>query len=98
MGQAFFSLSLVGSVMVVYGSYLSDDEDVIKASTTVAGLDTLAAMISAFVMIPACFAYGFAPASGPKLIFVVLPEALADAILYRFEKINRNFLLILYWK
>ena len=45
MGQAFFSLSLVGSVMVVYGSYLSDDEDVIKASTTVAGLDTLAAII-----------------------------------------------------
>ena len=127
MGQAFFSLSLVGSVMVVYGSYLSDDEDVVKASTTVAGLDTLAAMISAFVMIPACFAYGPPPASGPKLIFVVLPEApkamplgrffaiilflaivsagissiqsmieaLADAILYRFEKINRNLLLII---
>src|SRR5699024_1099608 len=37
MGQAFFSLSLVGTVMVVYGSYLPDDEDVIKASTTTAG-------------------------------------------------------------
>lgn len=58
MGQAFFSLSLVGTVMVVYGSYLPDDEDVIKASTITTGLDTLAAMISSFVMLPACFAYG----------------------------------------
>ena len=76
MGQAFFSLSLVGTVMVVYGSYLPDDEDVIKASTITTGLDTLAAMISSFVMLPACFAYGFSPTSGPKLLFVVLPQAL----------------------
>lgn len=78
MGQAFFSLSLVGTVMVVYGSYLSDSEDVVKLSTTTTGLDTLAAMISAFVMLPACFAFGFSPASGPKLIFVVLPQALKE--------------------
>ena len=76
MGQAFFSLSLVGTVMVVYGSYLPDDEDVIRASTITMGLDTLSAMISAFVMLPACFAYGFSPESGPKLLFVVLPQAL----------------------
>ena len=78
MGQAFFSLSLVGTVMLVYGSYLSDSEDVVKLSTTTTGLDTLAAMISAFVMLPACFAFGFSPASGPKLIFVVLPQALKE--------------------
>lgn len=78
MGQAFFSLSLVGTVMVVYGSYLPDDEDVVKASTITTGLDTTAAMISAFVMLPACFAFGFSPASGPKLIFVVLPQALKE--------------------
>ena len=78
MGQAFFSLSLVGTVMVVYGSYLSDSEDVVKLSTTTTGLDTLAAMISASVMLPACFAFGFSPASGPKLIFVVLPQALKE--------------------
>lgn len=83
MGQAFFSLSLVGTVMVVYGSYLPDNEDVIKASTITAGLDTLSAMISAFVMLPACFAYGFSPASGPKLLFVVLPQALKEMPLGR---------------
>ena len=83
MGQAFFSLSLVGTVMVVYGSYLSDSEDVVKASTITTGLDTLAAMTSAFVMLPACFAFGFSPASGPKLIFVVLPQALKEMPLGR---------------
>lgn len=83
MGQAFFSLSLVGTVMVVYGSYLPDDEDVIKASTITTSLDTLAAMISSFVMLPACFAYGFSPTSGPKLLFVVLPQALKEMPLGR---------------
>lgn len=83
MGQAFFSLSLVGTVMVVYGSYLPDDEDVIKASTITTGLDTLSAMISSFVMLPACFAYGFSPTSGPKLLFVVLPQALKEMPLGR---------------
>lgn len=83
MGQAFFSLSLVGTVMVVYGSYLSDKEDVVKASTITTGLDTLSAMISAFVILPACFAFGFSPASGPKLLFVVLPQALKEMPLGR---------------
>lgn len=83
MGQAFFSLSLVGTVMVVYGSYLADSEDVVKAATTTTCLDTIAAMISAFVMLPACFAFGFSPASGPKLIFVVLPQALKEMPLGR---------------
>ena len=69
--------------MVVYGSYLSNEEDVVKASTITTSLDTLAAMISAFVMLPACFAFGFSPASGPKLIFVVLPQALKEMHLGR---------------
>ena len=76
MGQAFFSLSLVGSTMLVYGSYLPDTEDVVKASTTTASLDIMAAMTASFVMLPASFAFGFSPSSGPKLLFVVLPEAL----------------------
>lgn len=83
MGQAFFSLSLVGTVMVVYGSYLPDDEDVIESSTITMSLDTLSAMISSFVMLPACFAYGFSPESGPKLLFVVLPQALKEMPLGR---------------
>jgi NSS family neurotransmitter:Na+ symporter len=90
MGQAFFSLSIVGTVMVVYGSYLRDDEDIVKSSSLTAGLDTLAALFASFVMIPACFAYGFEPAAGPKLLFIVLPSALQE--IYA----GRVFSIILY--
>src|SRR5699024_3166392 len=40
--------------------------------------DTLAAMLACFVMIPASFAFGFSPSSGPKLLFVVLPNVLQE--------------------
>jgi neurotransmitter:Na+ symporter, NSS family len=43
MGQAFFSLSITGSGMVIYGSYLSKKEDVVKLSQYTALFDTLAA-------------------------------------------------------
>ena len=32
MGQAFFSLSVTGSGMIVYGAYLSDDEDIVDGA------------------------------------------------------------------
>lgn len=78
MGQALFSLSLTGSGMIVYGAYLSDDEDVVSGAKNTAFFDTLAAIIAALVMIPACFAYNQDPAAGPGLLFVVLPTILQD--------------------
>lgn len=78
MGQAFFSLSIVGTVMLVYGSYLSDEEDVVSSSSITAMLDTFAALLSCLVMIPASFAFGVSPSSGPKLLFVVLPSVLQN--------------------
>ena len=78
MGQAFFSLSITGSGMIVYGAYLSKDEDVVSAAKNTALFDTLAAMVAALVMIPAVFAYGMDPAAGPKLLFVTLPKILQD--------------------
>ncbi|MEG0176841.1 sodium-dependent transporter [Anaerorhabdus sp.] len=73
MGQAFFSLSITGSGMVIYGSYLSEKEDVIKLSNYTALFDTVAAMLSSFVIIPAIFAFGLNPAAGPSLMFKTMP-------------------------
>ena len=78
MGQALFSLSLTGSGMIVYGAYLSDNEDVIGGAINTAVFDTLAAIVAALVMVPACFAYNQDPAAGPGLLFVVLPTILQD--------------------
>ncbi len=76
MGQAFFSLSVTGSGMIVYGAYISDDEDVVSGAQHTAFFDTLAAMIAALVIIPACFSYGGDVGSGPSLLFVTLPTIL----------------------
>lgn len=80
MGQAFFSLSITGSGMIVYGAYLSKDEDVVSGAKQTALFDTIAAMVAALVMIPACFAYNMDPARGPGLLFVVLPTILQQMV------------------
>ncbi len=78
MGQAFFSLSVTGSGMIVYGAYLSDKEDVVHISVRTAIFDTIAALVAALVIIPACFAYGLDVGAGPSLLFITLPRILQD--------------------
>lgn len=74
LGQAFFSVSLAGAGNVVLGSYLKKAEDLPKAAFRTAGLDTVGALLAAFIVIPAAFAFGVEPGAGPGLIFVTLPS------------------------
>ncbi len=78
MGQAFFSLSLIGSGMVTYGAYLPEGEDIVKSAVRTALFDTLAAIVAALVIIPSCFAYDLDVGAGPALLFVTLPRILQD--------------------
>ena len=78
MGQAFFSLSVTGSGMIVYGAYLNEKEDAVKLAVRTAVFDTIAALVASFVIIPACFAYGLDIGAGPALLFVTLPRILQD--------------------
>ena len=90
MGQAFFSLSVTGSGMIVYGAYLSKEEDVVDVAQHTALFDTIAAVVAALVIIPACFSYGQDVGAGPGLLFVTLPTILQDIPL------GRLFAVILY--
>ena len=90
MGQAFFSLSVTGSGMIVYGAYLSKDEDVVGVAGNTALFDTIAALVASLVIIPACFSYGLDVGAGPSLLFVTLPNILQDIPL------GRLFAVILY--
>ena len=74
MGQAFFSLSITGSGMIVYGAYLKKDEDIPVASLRTALFDTLAALLSGLAIIPAVFAFNVDVTSGPPLMFITLPS------------------------
>ncbi len=78
MGQAFFSLSITGSGMITYGSYLSKKEDVLSVSRKTAIFDTIAAIVATLVIIPACFSYGLSVDAGPSLLFITLPTILKD--------------------
>ncbi len=74
MGQAFFSLSITGSGMIIYGSYMSKKEDIIESSLITTLFDTIAALVAAFAIIPAVFAFDLDVAAGPPLIFITLPK------------------------
>lgn len=78
MGQALFSLSVTGSGMIVYGAYLDEKEDVVKISARTALFDTIAALVAALVIIPACFSYEGNVDAGPALLFETLPRILQD--------------------
>ena len=72
-GQAFFSLSVAGNGSVIYGSYLPKNEDLPYSARNVALFDTIAALLAAFVILPAMAAGGVEPSSGgPGLMFVYL--------------------------
>ena len=73
LGQCFFSLSLAGSGTVVYGSYLDDREDAVTCARRIAIFDTMAALLASVVVIPAVFAFGLDPSSGPPLMFITMP-------------------------
>lgn len=73
LGQAFFSLSLAGSGMVVYGSYLPKNISIVSAARQTAIYSSIGALLCAFVIMPAVFACGVDPTAGPPLIFLTLP-------------------------
>lgn len=74
MGQAFFSLSVTGSGMLVYGAYLDEGESVVPLSVRTAIFDTIAALVAALVVIPACSVFAPDSMGGPAMLFVAMPS------------------------
>ncbi|MCQ2291661.1 MAG: sodium-dependent transporter [Bacteroidales bacterium] len=74
LGQSFFSLSLGMGCMVTYGSYIQKSDKLFKTSAWIAACDTFVALLAGAVIFPAVFAFGMNPASGPELVYIVLPN------------------------
>ena len=75
LGQAFFSLSVAGNGTLIYGSYLSDEENIPASAARVALFDTIAAILAALVIIPAMATTGAKlDQGGPGLLFIYLPN------------------------
>lgn len=83
MGQAFFSMSLGVGTMLVYGSYMSKNEDLPSIGAAVALVDIGVAIIAGMLIIPAMyvalnngvqiFSDSGELIAGDQLIFTVLP-------------------------
>lgn len=73
LGQALFSLSVGMGVMIVYGSYLPKDDNILKTSLWITVCDFAIALLSGIAVFPAVFACGQEPAGGPGLVYQVLP-------------------------
>lgn len=71
LGQAFFSLSVAGNGTLIYGSYLSDEENIPAAAARVAFFDTLAAILAALVIIPAMATTGAKLDQGGPVIAMI---------------------------
>ncbi len=72
MGQAFFTLSTGMGGIAIFGSYMSDKNRLLNESMFIVLIDTMVAILSGFVIFPACFTYGIAPDAGPNLLFVAM--------------------------
>ncbi len=88
LGQAFFSLSLGTSVMVIYGSYISKKENLVTLGAQVTLIDVSIAFLAGLLIIPsmyvaqaqgvAIFAEDGSLISGTNLVFTVLPSLFSD--------------------
>ena len=81
MGQMFYSLSVAMGIMITYGSYVKDKDNLGKSINQIEIFDTLVAFLAGVMIIPAVYVFqgreGMA-ASGPSLMFVSLPKVFAE--------------------
>jgi NSS family neurotransmitter:Na+ symporter len=78
LGQACFSLGIGGTLMLVYGSYLHEDENLISKAILTGLGDTGAALLAGLFIVPAVLVFGMSMSAGPTLIFFTLPELFAQ--------------------
>ncbi|MGN1281931.1 MAG: sodium-dependent transporter [Succinivibrio sp.] len=78
LGQAFFTLGLGVGSLQIFGSYMSSGRSITNEACVIAALDTLVAVLSGFIIFPACFSYEVSPGQGPGLIFVTLVSVFSN--------------------
>ena len=79
MGQLFYSISVAMGIMITYGSYFKDDDNLIKSVNQIEIFDTLVAFLAGVMIIPAVYVFmgSEGMTSGPGLMFVAIPKVLA---------------------
>ncbi|MBQ7279200.1 MAG: sodium-dependent transporter [Bacteroidales bacterium] len=73
LGQALFSLSVGIGMMIVYGGYIPNEDNLLKTTIWITLSDSIIAILSGIAIFPAVFSCGMEPAEGAGLVFKVLP-------------------------
>ncbi|MGG6449390.1 sodium-dependent transporter [Pseudobacillus badius] len=78
LGQSFFSLAVGFSCMVTYSSYLNKSVSIPASAGSVALMNVFVSILAGLAIFPVVFAFGFEPAEGPGLLFIVLPSVFSQ--------------------
>ena len=78
LGQSFFALAVGLSCMITYSSYLKKDVSLSYSAGWVVGMNLVVSFLAGVAIFPVVFTFGFEPAEGPGLSFMVLPQAFAQ--------------------
>lgn len=77
MGQLFFSISVAMGIMVTFGSYFKDEDDLAKCVGRIEICDTVVALLAGVMVIPAVYVFSGSEgmqSGGPGLMFIALPK------------------------
>ncbi len=74
MGQAFFTLSLGGTLMIAYGSYIKEETSLPALAVSTGLGDLAAALLAALFIVPTILVYQLDMEQGPTLLFSTLPH------------------------
>lgn len=81
MGQLFYSISIAMGIMVTYGSYFKDKDNLMRSVNQIEIFDTIVAFLAGVMIIPAVFVFlgpeGMS-SKGPGLMFVAIPKIFAQ--------------------
>ena len=80
MGQLFYSISVAMGIMVAYGSYFKDENNLVKSVNQIEIFDTLVAFLAGVMIIPAVYVFmgKEGMTGGPGLMFIVIPKVFAQ--------------------
>lgn len=80
MGQLFYSISVAMGIMVTYGSYFKDKDNLVKSVNQIEIFDTLVAFLAGMMIIPAVYVFLGVEGmdAGPGLMFVAMPKIFAQ--------------------
>lgn len=73
LGLAFFKLSIGVGTMITYGSYITEDNNMVNNAFKVVISDTLVSLMVGLAIFPAVFTFGLEPTEGPALLFNTIP-------------------------